>query len=158
TSADPFGIFDISLKQWSRPILDALGIDLAKLPAVVRPGSKVGTVHAAAAAATGLVAGIPVIAAGGDGQCAGLGAHAAREGVVYLSLGTATIAGMWSPNPVVGPYWRTMTSPTGDGYFLEAVQRAGAYFVNWFVDMFAGGRADPSVFERLERQASAAPI
>ncbi len=158
TSADPFGIFDISRKQWSRPILDALGIAPAQLPAVVRTGTRVGTVHAAAAAATGLAQGTPVIAAGGDGQCAGLGANAVREGIVYLNLGTAIIAGMWSPTPVIGPYWRTMTSPTGDGYFLESVQRAGAYFVNWFVDMFAGGRADPAIFERLEREAAAVPI
>ncbi|MHA6644063.1 xylulokinase [Mesorhizobium sp. A623] len=158
TSADPFGIFDISRKEWSRPILDALGIDPAQLPGVVRTGTKVGTVDAAAAAATGLIEGTPVIAGGGDGQCAGLGANAVRDGVVYFNLGTAIIAGMWSPNPVIGPYWRTMTSPTGDGYFLEAVQRAGTYFVNWFVDMFAGGRADPSIFERLEHEAAAVPI
>jgi xylulokinase len=158
TSADPFGIFDISRKEWSRPILDNLGIGAAQLPAVVRSGTHVGTVHAHAATATGLAEGTPVIAGGGDGQCAGLGANAVRDGVVYLNLGTAIIAGMWSPNPVIAPFWRTMTSPTGDGYFLEAVQRAGAYFVNWFVDMFAGGRSDPAIFERLEREALAVPI
>ncbi|MGB3415407.1 MAG: FGGY-family carbohydrate kinase [Mesorhizobium sp.] len=158
TSADPFGIFDISLKEWSGPILDTLGIAPSQLPAVVRTGTRVGAVHAGAAAATGLMQGTPVIAGGGDGQCAGLGSNAVRDGVVYLNLGTAIIAGMWSPNPVFGPYWRTMTSPTGDGYFLEAVQRAGAYFINWFVDMFAGGRADPAVFSRLEREAAGVPI
>ncbi|TIW97926.1 MAG: xylulose kinase, partial [Mesorhizobium sp.] len=42
--------------------------------------------------------------------------------------------------------------------FLEAVQRAGVYFVNWFVDMFAGGRSDPAIFDRLEREAAAVPI
>ncbi|MGB3537390.1 MAG: FGGY-family carbohydrate kinase [Mesorhizobium sp.] len=158
TSADPFGIFDISRKEWSKPILGALGIESSQLPAVVRTGTRIGTVHAEAAVATGLGQGTPVIAGGGDGQCAGLGSNAVRDGVVYLNLGTAIIAGMWSPDPVFGPFWRTMTSPTGDGYFLEAVQRAGAYFVNWFVDMFAGGRADPSIFARLEREAAGIPI
>ena len=158
TSADPFGIFDITRKEWSRPILSALGIEPSQLPAVVRSGTRVGAVHAEAAAATGLREGTVVVAGGGDGQCAGLGSNAVREGVVYLNLGTAIIAGLWSPDAIVGPYWRTMTSPTGDGYFLEAVQRAGAYFVNWFVDMFAGGRSDPAIFDRLEREATAAPI
>jgi xylulokinase len=158
TSADPFGIFDIAQKAWSQPILDRLGIKRAQLPDAVRSGTRVGTVHQAAADATGLAAGTPVLAGGGDGQCAGLGANAVRDGVVYLNLGTAIIAGIWSSEPVIGSYWRTMTSPTGDGYFLEAVQRAGAYFVNWFVDMFAGGRADPAIFDRLEREAAAIPI
>ena len=158
TSADPFGIFDITRKEWSRPILDHLGIKLSQLPNAVRSGTRVGTVHAAAAATTGLVEGTPVIAAGGDGQCAGLGANAVQDGVVYLNLGTAIIAGVWSREPAIGAFWRTMISPTGDGYFLEAVQRAGAYFVNWFVDMFVGGRSEPAIFDRLEKEAAAVPI
>jgi xylulokinase len=157
-SADPMGLIDMEAQDWSDTLLKAVGLTRAQLPAVVRSGTRVGTVHAIAAAQTGLMENTPVIAGGGDGQCAGLGANAVRDGVVYLNLGTAIIAGMWSPDPVVGPFWRTMTSPTGDGYFLEAVQRAGAYFVNWFVDMFAGGRSDPSIFERLEREAAAVPI
>ncbi|TIP25997.1 MAG: xylulose kinase [Mesorhizobium sp.] len=158
TSADPFGLFDISRKEWSQPILDHLGIKPSQFPNAVRSGTRVGTVHAAAASATGLAEGTPVIAAGGDGQCAGLGVNAMRDGVVYLNLGTAIVAGIWSREPVVGAFWRTMTSPTGDGYFLEAVQRAGVYFVNWFVDMFAGGRSDPAIFDRLEREAATVPI
>lgn len=158
TSADPFGIFDIAAKEWSKPVLDRIGIPLERLPQAVRPGRGVGTVSDEAARATGLLAGTPVIAAGGDGQCAGLGANAVEPGVVYLNLGTALIAGVWSPEPVVGPYWRTMTSPTGEGYFLESCQRAGAYFVNWFVDTFAGGRGDPAIFETLEAEAEAVPI
>jgi xylulokinase len=158
TSADPFGIFDIAAKHLSKPILDLFGLPSSRFPPAVRPGSPVGKILPEAARLTGLVEGTPVIAAGGDGQCAGLGANAAREGVVYLNLGTAIIAGLWSPEPLVGPYWRTMISPTGEGYFLEAVQRAGAYFVNWFVDTFAGGRSDPAIFARLEAEAEAVPI
>ncbi|MGL6210613.1 MAG: FGGY-family carbohydrate kinase, partial [Paracoccaceae bacterium] len=55
-------------------------------------------------------------------------------------------------------YWRTLISPTGKGYLLEAVQRGGAFFVNWFVDNFAGGRRDPEVFARLEAQAATIPV
>jgi xylulokinase len=115
-------------------------------------------VHAAAAEATGLAAGTAVVAAGGDGQCAGLGVNAVRPGTVYLNLGTALIVGMWSDAPRVGKAWRTMTSPTGEGYFLEGVQRAGALQLNWIVDNFAGGRSDPGVFARLDAEAAAIPL
>ena len=158
TSADPFGVFDIAEKTWSAPLLDHLGMSPDRFGVLHKPGTRVGTVTAAAAAASGLAAGTPVIAAGGDGQCAGLGVNATRSGRLYLNLGTAIIAGAWTGEPRVSRYWRTMTSPTGEGYFLEGVQRAGAFFVNWFIDTFAGGRDDPAVFARLEAAAEAIPI
>ncbi len=157
TSADPFGLFDIVGKRWSEPLLDHLGIPLAKLPPAVPPGTPIGRVTAEAAAQTGLRAGTPLYAGGGDGQCAGLGVNAMREGSVYLNLGTAIVAGAWSPDPVLSRNWRTIIAPTG-GFFLEHVQRAGAFFVNYVVDTFAGGRADPGVFRRLEAAAAAIPV
>ncbi len=158
TSADPFGVLDIAEKQWSAPILDHLGLSANRFADLMPPGAEVGLVTEQASAETGLPAGTPVIAAGGDGQCAGLGVNATKAGTIYLNLGTAQITGAWSATPEVGPYWRTMTSPTGEGYFLEGCQRAGAFFINWLIDSFAGGRDDPAVFDRLEARAAALPI
>ncbi|MFN3615162.1 MAG: xylulokinase [Rubrimonas sp.] len=158
TSADPFGVLDIAAKAWSAPILDHLGMRAEQFGELVRPGAPVGAVTAAAAAQTGLPQGLPVFAAGGDGQCAGLGVNAMGRGRIYLNLGTAMITGAWSAEPRIARWWRTMTAPTGEGYFLEGCQRAGAFLINWFVDAFAGGRADPAVFARLEAAAAAAPI
>ncbi len=157
TSADPFGLFDIRRMQWSPAILDHLGISPMALATASPPGTRLGQVHDAAAAATGLAVGTPVFAAGGDGQCAGLGVDAVRRGRVYLNLGTAVITGLWTADCAISRHWRTMTSPTGEGYFLESCQRAGAFLINWFVDNFAGGR-DPAIFERLEAAATALPV
>lgn len=158
TSADPFGLFDIGEKQWSQRLLDHLGIPLEKLPRVLEPGMQAGTVTAKAAAETGLLMGTPVLAAGGDGHCAGLGVNAISPGTVYLNLGTALVGGAWSPTPELSRYWRTLISPTGEGYLLESCQRAGAFYINWFIDNFAGGRADPGIFDRLEEAASRLPV
>lgn len=157
TSADPFGILDIHEKQWSRTILDHLKIPTTKLPRLLRPGERVGAVIETAAAETGLKAGTPVFAGGGDGQCAGLGVGAIKPGVVYLNLGTAVVGGVWSPTAEISNAWRTLVSPTGDGYILESVQRAGAFFVNWFVDNFAGGRSE-ATFRRLEEAGLKMPV
>ena len=158
TSADPFGIFDIAAKCWSRPLLDHLRIPVDKLPAAYAPGHGIGTITPQAAQQTGLRPGTPVFTAGGDGHCAGLGVGAIAPGVVYLNLGTAVVGGMWSSDPDISPYWRTLISPTGTGYLFESVQRGGAFFVNWVVDTFAGGRRDPDVFARLEAQAAQIPV
>ena len=158
TSADPFGVFDIALKDWSDMILKAVGLSPHQFARLAPPGSPIGRVTPEAAAATGLRAGTPLFAAGGDGQCAGLGVNAARQGVVYLNVGTAVITGTWSADPRIGLDWRTMTSPTGKGYFLEGCQRAGTFLIDWFVDNFVGGREDPDTFAQLEAEATKLPI
>ncbi|MGF1553323.1 MAG: FGGY-family carbohydrate kinase [Paracoccaceae bacterium] len=157
TSADPFGVLDIEAKAWSEALLGPLGLAPDRFARLVAPGTGVGRVSAGAARETGLAEGTPVFAAGGDGQCAGLGVNAVRPGVVYLTLGTAIITGTWSRTPRIGPSWRTMTSPTGEGYFLEGCQRAGTYLVDWFVDRFAGGRAGET-YAQLEAEAAAIAV
>ncbi len=158
TSADPFGVLDIEAKEWSRPILDALDLAQAQFGALVPPGAAMGAVTEGAAEETGLEAGTPLFAGGGDGQCAGLGVNAVRPGAVYLNLGTAIITGTWSGEPNISKTWRTVISPTGEGYFLEGCQRAGTLLIDWFIDNFAGGRADPGVFAELEAGAAALPV
>lgn len=158
TSADPFGIFDISTKNWSSRLLNEIGLSSSKFARLARPGTIIGHVTDDSAAATGLCEGTPLIAAGGDGQCAGLGVNGAREGVIYLNLGTAVITGAWSATPRIGLNWRTMTSPTGEGYFLEGCQRAGAFLINWFVNNFAGGQDNPDIFLQLEAEAKRLPV
>ena len=158
TSADPFGVFDIVAKEWSLPILHDLGLRPEQFAALARPGGRIGELTEAASRATGLRPGTPLFAGGGDGQCAGLGANAARPGVVYMNLGTAIITGTWSAQPNIERIWRTVTSPTGEGYFLEGCQRAGTFLVDWFIDNFAGGRGDMAVFASLEAKAASLPI
>ncbi|MGR9416824.1 xylulokinase [Rhizobium leguminosarum] len=158
TSADPFGIFDIVSKTWSKTILGHLMIDEAKLPPLNPPASRIGSIYQEAAAQTGLKPGTPIFAAGGDGHCAALGVGAIEPGTVYLNLGTAVVGGLWSATPELSGHWRTLVSPTGDGYVLESVQRGGAFFVNWLLDNFAGGRTDVAVFQRLEAEAMRLPV
>ncbi len=158
SSADPFGVFDIEAKAWSAPLLAHLDIRPEQMATVHKPGGLIGRVTRVAADATGLAPGTAVFAGGGDGQCAGLGVDAMRPGVVYLNLGTAIVAGAWSSDPLLGRHWRTMIAADGEGYFLEAVQRAGTFLIDWYIDTFAGGRSDPAVFDRLEQAAAALPI
>ena len=67
----------------------ALGIDPAWLPPTFEGPEVTGVVSAAGAAATGLRAGTPVVAGGGDQAANAVGTGAVDEGVVTLSLGTS---------------------------------------------------------------------
>ena len=158
TSADPFGIFDINTKEWSKTILDPIGISDDQLPQVVKPGKKIGIINSTLANQIGLKSGIPLIAAGGDGQCAGLGVNAINKGTAYVSLGTGLVVGTWNKSTNLSKYWRTLCSPTGNGYFLEGVVRAGTYFIDWFVKNFINEHPTSEIYQQLESEASSISI
>lgn len=159
TSADPMGIFDLKEKCWSAPILEALELDVARLPTTHAPGTRLGELLADVAERCGLPAGTPFFAAGGDGQCAGLGTDCTMPGRAYINLGTAIVSGMWSAEYRYDRYWRTEIAAHGEGYILENCLRSGAFLIDWFVTQFvAHGKADASVFDRLEKAALALPI
>ena len=158
-SADPMGIYDLVEKRWSKPLLEALELDASRLPEALAPGTLLGRVTAEAASETGLPAGLPVYAAGGDGQCAGLGCGCTFPERAYINLGTAIVSGIWSPDFLADRAWRTELAAQGTGYVYESCLRSGAFLINWFVERFvAHGKTDASTFETLERAAEAMPI
>ena len=158
-SADPMGLFDMQSYTWSASLLEALELDSSRLPEVHPPGTPLGIITAEAASATGLPAGLPVFAAGGDGQCAGLGVDCTVQGRAYINLGTAIVSGIWSPEYRYDAAWRTELAAQGEGYIYETCLRSGAFLINWFVDRFvATGKADAALFERLEASALELPI
>lgn len=157
-SCDPLGTFDIHSKTWSKPILDYLGLGPEQFAQPKPPGTLIGKIQAGAARETGFLEGTPLIAGGGDGQCAALGTGCTAPGRAYVNLGTALVFGVWSSGAQMNLHWRTLLSGSGQGYLLETVQRTGAYLITWFLNTFMGGQASPEIFAALEREASALPI
>lgn len=157
-SADPTGMFDIERKEWSEEILSVVGVTRDQFAAPVQPGARVGGLSQSVAELTGMRAGTPVFAGAGDGQCAGLGVDAAKEGRVYLNLGTAIVTGLWSQTPNISNSWRTMLSPTGEGYFLEGVMRGGTYFLDWMVKHYIAPDQGNAAHEALHDAAMNLPI
>ncbi len=154
TSADPFGTFDIHKKVWSSTLLDQVGVRTNQFPEALCPGKEIGRISEKITSEFNLPINLKIFAGGGDGQCAGLGVNAIAGGRAYLNLGTAIIAGASSQDLRLSNFWRTLISPTGQGYFLEAVQRAGAFFVNWFLECLGSGERTPETFAKLDEQAS----
>jgi xylulokinase len=158
-SADPMGIVDMQRHCWSAEILEAIGLDESRLPVMHPPGTQLGTLLPQVSERTGLPAELPVFAAGGDGQCAGLGTNCTIPDRAYINLGTAVVSGIWSPEYRYNHAWRTELAAQGEGYIYENCLRSGAFLMNWFVDQFvAHGKADAAVFERLEAAATDIPI
>jgi xylulokinase len=159
-SADPMGLIDMARYDWSDPLLESVGLSRSQLPALARPGEIMGEVTAAAARMTGLRAGTPVVAGGGDGQCAGTGANVFVRGRAYLNLGTAAVSGSYGSVYAYDPVFRTMGAVAEQGYIYETAIRTGTFLVNWMVERLFNldpGR-NPKIFAALEHEAAASPV
>ncbi len=159
-SADPSALLDIEAKRYAPAILAALEIDENFLAEPCRPGLMIGEVHKAAAEATGLPVGTPVIAGGGDGQAAGLGIGMLGPGRAYLNLGTASVSGVYGETYATDPAFRTMSSLDGKGYIFELCLITGTFLTNWLVEQFfeEDPKENPLVYQQLEAQAARLPI
>ncbi|CAN5409260.1 FGGY-family carbohydrate kinase [soil metagenome] len=158
-SADPMGLLDMEAMDWSDTLLQAVGLSRDQVSFLRRPGQVMGRVSPGAAASCGLQEGLPVIAGGGDGQCAGTGTNVFEAGRAYVNLGTAIVSGSYGAAYRHDLAFRTMTAVAESGYIFESCLRAGTFLVNWLIErMFKADPADASVFERLEAEASQSPI
>lgn len=83
--------FHLVDEVWPVEVMETLGVPLAMLPSVVRPGSVIGTVCPGAAELTGIPAGTPVVAGMTDGCAAQIGAGALEPGSWNSVLGTTLV-------------------------------------------------------------------
>ena len=160
SSASPMGLLDAKTYDWSEVLLKAAMLTRAQLPHLVPSGDVMGVVTDVAAKLTGLKAGTPVVAGGGDGQCAGAGANTFLKGRAYLNLGTAAVSGSYGEAYAVDPSFRSLVAVGEKGFSYETAIRTGTYLVTWFVErVFHQNPAkNPKIFVELESEARDVPI
>jgi sugar (pentulose or hexulose) kinase len=155
---------DAATGQWSDALMEALGVDRAKLPEIVDSWSVIGTVTREVAGRTGLAEGTPVVAGSGDMMCQLLGSGITKPGRFGLVSGTASIMSLAAES--ASPDFRIMNlrSASGDWIRFGIVDAAGES-LRWFVDTFclgegpedpAGGRmGSPESLDPLAAQVEA---
>lgn len=102
-------LFDLMERTWAAEFLAALHLPVECLPALYPSTAVVGEITRAAAAATGLAAGTPVVIGGGDGACAGVGAGVVEPGDAYCYIGSSAWISVSTLQPVRDPAQRTFT-------------------------------------------------
>jgi sugar (pentulose or hexulose) kinase len=160
SSASPMGVLDARNHDWSDELLKAAKLTREMLPTLVAPGNIMGVVSTAAAKATGLNAGTPVIAGGGDGQCASVGANTFTKGRFYYNLGTAAVGGSYGADYATDPAFRSLVATAEKGFSFETAIRTGTYLVTWLAERVFGEnpRKNPKVLTVLEEEAKSVPI
>jgi autoinducer 2 (AI-2) kinase len=145
-------LYDVSRREWSSEILDALDVPAEILPPLCAPGTRVGSVTAAAAAATGLPEGTPVFAGGADTESALLGSGLHQAGETGAVLGTTCPVQMVTDAPIIDGAAKLWTSchVVPDRWVLEsnAGDTGGAY--RWLLELTFGA-ADAAAYAAAEQ-------
>ena len=148
-AADPTGLVELATSSWSRELAALVGLEVDRLPALVAPGESLGTIDAAAARATGLPIGLPLIAGAGDGQAAALGAGVVDEGRAYLNVGTAIVSGTPSRVARIDRRFRTLFASHPGAFLLETDLLGGTFSFNWLAEKFFPREPRAAVLDRL---------
>jgi xylulokinase len=143
TDASGTNCFHLATKRWDEEVLEALGFALELYPRVIASHEVAGALTREAAQATGLPAGLPVVAGAGDNAAAavGLGLSSARVGVGSLSLGTSGV--------IFAPLAEATPEPEGrahlfchadGGYHLLGVTLCAGGSLAWYQRTFAADK------------------
>jgi sugar (pentulose or hexulose) kinase len=109
---------DPRIDDWPREIFSALNIRQEILPPVVRPGTRLGSVCAAAADKTGIREGTAIFAGMTDGCAAQIGAGALRVGSWNSVLGTTLVLKGVAPELLKDPLGVVYSHRSPDGHWL----------------------------------------
>jgi xylulokinase len=148
-------LFDLKERGWSPEILEMLGIDPAWMPPTFEGPEVTGRLTPEAAVSTGLKAGTPVMAGGGDQAAQAVGVGAVEAGIVALTLGTSGVVFASMPQPFIEPQGRLHAfchALPGMWHFM-GVMLSAAGSLQWYHDRLAPGMT----FDNMLQEASAIP-
>ncbi len=149
-------LLDLASRDWSDEILGALDIPRGWLPRVYEGPEVTGHISAAGAAATGLPAGLPVIAGGGDNAAAAVGSGVVRAGTGFVSLGTSGVVFVPSDTLEIDPSGalHAFCHAVPGQYHLMGVVLSAGGSLRWYRDTFAAQGSDDR-FDALLAEADA---
>lgn len=155
--------YDSIAGDWSDSLLDAMKVDRAKLPEIVSCSAVVGEVSHAAAVATGLAAGTPVVAGMTDGTAASLEAGLVAAGDAVEMTGQSTVLLICNDQPYLGDELIPLGHAIPGRHLVVGALVASGGALRWFRDQLgeterieaAQRGVDP--FEMLTEAAASSP-
>ena len=170
-AADASGtlLFDVAGRRWSSELIGQVGIDAASLPAVHEGSAVTGRLVRAGAEATGLAAGTPVVAGGGDQAAGAVGMGIVSPGTVSATIGTSGVVFAATDRPARDPRGRvhTFCHAAPDRWHVMGVTQGAGLSLRWLRDTLgpgpgsgaeAGGPDAPGdPYDRLCAEAAEAP-
>jgi xylulokinase len=150
---------DAGAVRWDEALVRQCGLDPAKLPELVAPGTVVGPLTPAAAIDLGLPPDALVVAGTGDTTAAAIGAGAVRDHDAHLYVGTSA----WLSCHV--PYKKTdlrtsvasLPSAVPGRYWIATIQDVAGKAVDWLIDNVLHDARPQQALEELNALAALSP-
>ncbi|MGO8720870.1 MAG: xylulokinase [Acidobacteriaceae bacterium] len=153
-------LLDVARRRWSQPMTEASGVSMEWLPQLFESADICATLSDSAAAATGLLAGTPIVAGAGDQGAGAVGMGILKPGSVSATIGTSGVVFAATDQPVRDPLGRLHTfchAVAGRWHVMGVTQGAGLS-LRWFRDVVsAGAQGAPLPYEQLMTLAADAP-
>ena len=142
---------DVGRRAWSPQLLQAGGMTLAQMPAVVEGSDVSGHLQRDAAIALGLPEGLPVAGGGGDNAASAVGIGATQPGQGFLSLGTSgvlfVVTDRHRPNPASAVHAFCHALP--GRWHQMSVMLSAASCLQWIARL-TGSASESALLERVE--------
>ena len=153
-------LFDVGRRRWSETMLKEMRLDPALMPRAYESPEVTGHVSPEGARATGLKAGTPVVAGGGDQAAGAVGMGIVRPGAVSATIGTSGVVFAATDRPALDPGGRVHTfchAVPGRWHVMGVTQGAGLS-LRWFRDTFGAGPDDGrDPYDRMTEEAARVP-
>ncbi len=147
---------DTDTWQWSNDpaVLERWAIPREMLFNLQMPGSVAGHVTAAAAAATGMPSGIPVVATANDKAVEALGSGSLSEKTALISLGTYIASMVHGRQNLKTPreFWTNFACVPNQYLYESHGIRRGMWTVSWFLDILGDDVAKAARAQGLSRE------
>lgn len=148
-------LFDLQARDWSDEVLAALDIPRAWMPKTFEGTEFTGWITEQAASLTGLKAGTPVAAGGGDQAAQAVGVGAVEPGIVGLTVGTSGVVFATTPSALIEPEGRLHAfchAVPGMWHFM-GVMLSAAGSLQWYRDTLVSDMS----FDDLLSEAESIP-
>jgi xylulokinase len=165
SDASGTGLFDVRRKDWAFELVEKLGIPAGWLPRACESTEFLGEIPASLAAETGLKAGTPVSAGGGDAVMQTVGSGAIDSEIVLLVIGTGGNVTVSLPKPIDNPgaSLQIFCHVLPDQWTGMGVTLSAGSSLKWFRDRLAGLEKalapdlGVSAYEMLNLEAAGSP-
>jgi xylulokinase len=145
-------LFNLKARNWSDELLATLEIPRPWMPPTFEGCEFTGRVTDGAAAATGLKAGTPVAAGGGDQAAQAVGVGAVELGIAGLTVGTSGVVFATTPSALIEPEGRLHAfchAVPGMWHFM-GVMLSAAGSLQWYRDTLAPGMSFDDLLKETE--------
>jgi xylulokinase len=148
-------LFNLKARDWSDEVLSALSIPREWMPRTFEGTEFTGYVTEEAAALTGLKAGTPVVAGGGDQAAGAVGMGIVEPGIVGLTVGTSGVVFATTPSALIEPEGRlhAFCHAVPDMWHFMGVMLSAAGSLQWYRDTLASDLS----FDDLLKEAETIP-